>query len=285
MGDTGLTLDTLIDLLYDYRATLSGAAPIALCADGTDEAVPLGHLCARYLLSAGHSTPAWDALDPGASLRQAPLYQVTPLGDAALVGASARVGLVFYPAVVSVPPRVDAAWPDALETRPVPDADGDLGAAETSVRAVRALDAATIAAGPEAHAALVYLARATLAAVGEARAADMDAQDADDAREALCLAEDRMGDLERLLAEYRKRCGALVRLLKIRRLHERDRAPLPLPQSLVDQRRADDVDIERARLLDAWALRVITGGECCADAVPPPEWAALERPALDVSHG
>ncbi len=102
----------------------------------------------------------------------------------------------------------------------------------------------------------------------------------DDDREAVAAA--HLADLERLIAGYRERCSRLVRRLRTRQ--RGDLGPTPMPQSLVDQRLREDVDIDRFYLHDAWALNVITGGECCAESGPPADWRGLGL-AAGLLHG
>jgi len=168
---------------------------------------------------------------------------------------------------------------------------------QPTFRDLRALEAAAYAGGERAPAALAWLVAEVQAAFEAREAAGADqveaaqaAEVADDQREALCIAEDRMADLERLIAGYRVRCTRLVRRLRLRQ--QFDPCPrLPLAAERVAE---EDADIDGVHLLDAWALNVITGGEACAEASPPPDWvdlgrfAALARPAADaaeVAHG
>lgn len=144
-----------------------------------------------------------------------------------------------------------------------------------TIRDLRALEAAANADGKGALVALAWLVEEAKDAYDLREARAFAAAEYEDLEESLALAQDRMGDLEQLIAGYRERCTRLVRRLRAR---QRDDPHPPLPL-LQDRQLAEDTDIERAHLLDAWALNIITGGECCAEAGPPPDWAGLGRRA------
>lgn len=153
---------------------------------------------------------------------------------------------------------------------------------QPTIRDLRALEAAAYAGGEGAPAALAWLVAEVQAAFeARERACEEAAEVAAEQREALAIAQERMADLERLIAGYRVRCSRLVRRLRER---QRDDAEPILPL-LLERRSREAVDIDRAHLLDVWALNVLTGGECCAEASPPPDWSELGRFAAEVAHG
>ena len=80
------------------------------------------------------------------------------------------------------------------------------------------------------------------------------------------LAQQRMAGLEELIAGYRRHVGSLVVLVRERQRRDVD----PLPLWCVNLRAAEAQAILLAHRHDAYALRVVTEGEACADA-PCPE--------------
>jgi len=95
------------------------------------------------------------------------------------------------------------------------------------------------------------------------------------------LAQQRMAGLEELIAGYRRHVGSLVVLVRERQRRDVD----PLPLWCVNLRAAEAQAILLAHRHDAYALRVVTEGEACADAPCPEDLPQLAAFAAELARG
>lgn len=94
------------------------------------------------------------------------------------------------------------------------------------------------------------------------------------------LVQQRMNALEELIAGYRRHVGSLVVLIR-----ERQRCDAAQTLRAINQRDAERQAIKAAHLHDAWALRVVTEGEACADAPCPEDLPQLAALAAEMVRG
>jgi len=100
------------------------------------------------------------------------------------------------------------------------------------------------------------------------------------------LAQQRMSALEELIAGYRRHVGSLVVLVRERQRRDPpDSRWQPHPLTLVNLRAAEEQAIFVAHKHDAYALRVVTEGEACADAPCPEDLPQLAALAAEMMRG
>ena len=95
------------------------------------------------------------------------------------------------------------------------------------------------------------------------------------------LVQQRMAALEELIAGYRRHVGSLVVLVRERQRRDAD----PMPLWCVTLREAEAQAILLAHRHDAYALRVVTEGEACADAPCPEDLPQLAALAAEMVRG
>jgi len=106
------------------------------------------------------------------------------------------------------------------------------------------------------------------------------------AADACGRADQRLTALEEIIAGYRRHLGALVVLIRERQRRDPlNSARFPHPLVLTTQRTSETRAIFDAHRHDAYALRVVTEGEACADAPCPEDLPQLAALAAEMVRG